>query len=288
MSNLATSRRDFLFGAAAAGASCALPQVANALNCPVGSFEVPGFFGANPNCQEYSAPTQELMAALEALADGEPEPTILVNDENQPDFGDFPVAGLPPLVIETPKVRPTAAPAKRPSKKAEVEPKDKPPTPHVQKRKILAQGEGKLTLVNLRLGERYEGVFRVGRQYDPGELKAIRKIMRDWRNGKQHDIDPRTLDIMAAAHLLLETSEPYILISGYRSPETNAMLRKKSSAVAKNSLHMRGQAADLTLNSRSVAQLVRAGLKVARGGVGSYEKSHFCHMDCGPVRHWVS
>jgi uncharacterized protein YcbK (DUF882 family) len=102
------------------------------------------------------------------------------------------------------------------------------------------------------------------------------------------DIDTRTVDIMAASQTLLETSEPYMLLSGYRSPATNAMLRSRSSGVAKNSLHLKGQAADLRLASRSVGQMARAAAACKAGGVGKYSGSNFVHMDCGPVRSWGS
>ncbi len=77
-----------------------------------------------------------------------------------------------------------------------------------------------------------------------------------------------------------------MLLSGYRSPATNSMLRSRSSGVARNSLHMQGQAADLRLKSRSVAQMARAAAACNAGGVGKYSRSNFVHMDCGPVRVW--
>ena len=86
----------------------------------------------------------------------------------------------------------------------------------------------------------------------------------------------------------MDANEPYMLLSGYRSPETNAMLRRRSSGVAKNSLHMKGQAADLRLGSRSVSQMARAASACRAGGVGRYSRSNFVHMDCGPVRSWGS
>ena len=77
-----------------------------------------------------------------------------------------------------------------------------------------------------------------------------------------------------------------MLLSGYRSPKTNAMLRSRSRGVAKNSLHMRGQAADLRLSSRSVGQMAKAAAVCRGGGVGRYSGSNFVHMDCGTVRTW--
>mgnify|MGYP003641906629 FL=1 len=99
-------------------------------------------------------------------------------------------------------------------------------------------------------------------------------------------MDLRTVDIMAAAHNLMDVNEPYMLLSGYRSPKTNAMLRSRSGGVAKNSLHMRGQAADLRLASRSVNQMAKAASACHGGGVGRYSGSNFVHMDCGAVRSW--
>jgi uncharacterized protein YcbK (DUF882 family) len=117
-------------------------------------------------------------------------------------------------------------------------------------------------------------------------MKEINFFMRDWRTGTKMKMDARTIDIMAASHRLLDVNEPYMLLSGYRSPQTNAMLRSRSSGVARNSLHLKGQAADLRLKSRSVSQMARAAASCASGGVGKYSRSNFVHMDCGPVRSW--
>ena len=110
--------------------------------------------------------------------------------------------------------------------------------------------------------------------------------MRDWRTDGIKKIDRRAVDIIAASHNMLEADSPFLMLSGYRSPKTNAMLRSRSSAVARNSLHMQGQAADLRLNGRSVAQISRAAISCSAGGVGKYSRSNFVHMDCGPVRIW--
>ena len=137
-----------------------------------------------------------------------------------------------------------------------------------------------------RTGERIDTVYWIEGEYIREALREIAIFMRDWRNGKTLGIDTRTIDIMAASHNLLDASEPYLLLSGYRSPETNAMLRSRSSGVARNSLHLRGQAADLRLSSRSVSQIARAAASCRAGGVGRYSGSNFVHMDCGPVRSW--
>ncbi|MDU8911572.1 YcbK family protein [Aestuariicoccus sp. MJ-SS9] len=137
-----------------------------------------------------------------------------------------------------------------------------------------------------RTGERLDMIYWIEGDYIADAVKEVTYFMRDWRTNDIKNIDLRTVDIMAAAHNLMDVSEPYMLLSGYRSPRTNAMLRARSSGVAKNSLHLKGQAADLRLNSRSVGQMARAAAACKAGGVGSYSRSDFVHMDCGPVRSW--
>ena len=141
-------------------------------------------------------------------------------------------------------------------------------------------------MVSPRTGERLDTIYWIEGDYIPEALNEITTFMRDWRTDQTYEIDRRTLDIMAASHNLLDATEPYTLLSGYRSPKTNAMLRRRSSGVAKNSRHMIGQAGDLRLGSRSVEQIYRAALACNGGGVGRYSRSNFVHMDCGPVRAW--
>ena len=151
------------------------------------------------------------------------------------------------------------------------------------------KGAGDIRRVRMysgRTGESIDTIYWVNGEYIPEVLKEINHFMRDWRNAKTVKMDPRNFDVIAAAHRLMDVNEPYMLLSGYRSPETNAMLRSKSSGVAKNSLHMKGQAADLRLKSRSVGQMARAAKACSGGGVGTYSRSNFVHMDCGPVRSW--
>ncbi|EPX78412.1 exported protein [Salipiger mucosus DSM 16094] len=143
-------------------------------------------------------------------------------------------------------------------------------------------------MYSARTGEKLDMIYWVEGQYITDALNEINYFMRDWRTDDVKNIDARTIDIMTAAHNLLDVSEPYMLISGYRSPKTNAMLRRRSSGVAKNSRHLRGEAADLHLGSRSVNQMARAAQACRAGGVGRYSGSDFVHMDCGPVRSWGS
>lgn len=153
----------------------------------------------------------------------------------------------------------------------------------------LLKGAGDIRRIRMtsgRTGESIDTIYWIEGEYIPEVMKEINHFMRDWRSGDSVKIDARTIDIMAASHRLLDVNEPYMLLSGYRCPKTNAMLRSKSRGVAKNSLHMKGQAADLRLQSRSVGQMAKAASACASGGVGRYSRSNFVHMDCGPVRSW--
>jgi len=144
----------------------------------------------------------------------------------------------------------------------------------------------RLRMVSPRTGERIDTIYWIEGKYIREALNEITLFMRDWRTNETRGIDHRTIDIMAASHNLLNASEPYTLLSGYRSPKTNAMLRSRSGGVAKKSRHLVGEAADLRLGSRSVNQIYQAGVACGAGGVGRYSGSNFVHMDCGPVRSW--
>ncbi|SHG29549.1 YcbK family protein [Cognatishimia maritima] len=144
----------------------------------------------------------------------------------------------------------------------------------------------RLRMYSGRTGESIDTIYWIEGDYIKEAIKEINYFMRDWRTDSVKNIDIRTLDIMAASHNLLDAGDPYMMLSGYRSPQTNSMLRSRSRGVAKNSLHMQGQAADLRLGSRSVNQIAKAAAACRAGGVGRYSGSNFVHMDCGPVRTW--
>jgi uncharacterized protein YcbK (DUF882 family) len=153
----------------------------------------------------------------------------------------------------------------------------------------LLRGAGDIRRIRMysgRTGESMDTIYWLEGDYIPEAMKEINHFMRDWRTSETKTMDGRTVDIMAASHRLLDVSEPFMLLSGYRCPATNAMLRSHSRGVARNSLHMKGQAADLRLKSRSVSQMAKAAEACASGGVGRYYGSNFVHMDCGAVRHW--
>ena len=146
----------------------------------------------------------------------------------------------------------------------------------------------RISMSSVRTGESINTIYWIEGDYIRDAVKEINYFMRDWRTDDVHGIDLRTIDIMAASHNMLDATEPYTLLSGYRSPATNALLRSRSRGVAKNSRHLLGQAADLQLKSRSVSQMFRAAKACRGGGVGRYSRCNFVHMDCGPVRTWGS
>jgi uncharacterized protein YcbK (DUF882 family) len=144
----------------------------------------------------------------------------------------------------------------------------------------------RIRMYNGRAGESLDMIYWIEGDYIRPALDEINYFFRDWRDNTQHSIDSRTIDILTASHRLMETDEPYTLLSGYRSPATNALLRSRSSGVARNSRHLVGEAADVQLQSRSVGQMFQAARACNAGGVGRYSRSNFVHMDCGPVRSW--
>jgi uncharacterized protein YcbK (DUF882 family) len=153
----------------------------------------------------------------------------------------------------------------------------------------IIKGAGDIRVINLsnpRTGEKLRSVYWVEGEYIPEVMVEIDHIMRDWRTDQKHRIAPAVVDIMSAAHRLLDTREPYTLFSGYRSPQTNRMLRSKSRGVANNSYHIKGMAADLHLDGRSVRQIAGAAQSLGAGGVGRYSRSNFVHMYSGPRRDW--
>ena len=153
----------------------------------------------------------------------------------------------------------------------------------------LLRGAGDIRKLNMysgRTGEHLDMIYWVDGDYIPDALHEVNRFMRDWRTDSAINMDTRAVDILAASHRMLETDTPYLLLSGYRSPKTNAMLRSKSRSVARNSLHMKGQAADIRIEGRSVSQISRAAIACSAGGVGKYSRSNFVHMDCGDIRVW--
>jgi uncharacterized protein YcbK (DUF882 family) len=140
---------------------------------------------------------------------------------------------------------------------------------------------------NLHTGETLDAVYWEAGQYVPQALAKAMQVMRDWRNGDEHVMDPRLFDVLHAIRSKLEINRPFQLISGYRSPATNAMLHAESSQVAARSQHLIGKASDIRIEGVELANLHRAALSLKAGGVGFYPVSNFVHVDVGPVRQWA-
>ena len=124
-------------------------------------------------------------------------------------------------------------------------------------------------------------------KYIPGALAEISYALRDYRSGEVYPIAPKILDLLHRIGRKLNTDCHFELYSGYRSPKTNAMLRQRDTGVAAHSLHMDGEAVDITLPGRSLDQLHHVALEMQAGGVGYYPDANFLHVDVGRVRQWV-
>lgn len=143
-----------------------------------------------------------------------------------------------------------------------------------------------LSLIHTHTGETLSTVYFENNQYIATELSRINWLLRDFRTGDVHPIDPAVLDILADLRALAGRDEPYEVISGYRSPKTNAELRRRSSGVAEHSLHLEGRAIDVRLPGFPTERLHGLALGMQRGGVGFYPRSDFIHLDNGRVRQW--
>jgi uncharacterized protein YcbK (DUF882 family) len=129
-------------------------------------------------------------------------------------------------------------------------------------------------------------VYWADGQYVSDSLADVNRLMRDHRSGEIYEIDRRLLDLLCELHLRMDSSVHFELISGFRSPATNAALRSKSQGVAENSLHTRGMAADIRLPKAKLASLRNTALAMKAGGVGYYPASQFIHVDVGRIRTW--
>jgi uncharacterized protein YcbK (DUF882 family) len=144
----------------------------------------------------------------------------------------------------------------------------------------------RLKFYNLHTDERLDAEYFAGGRYLPDALDAIDHILRDFRRNEVKAIDPHLLDLLHALNGRLDTTEPFDVISGYRSPLTNAMLHANSEGVAAHSLHIEGKAIDIRVPGRDLATLHKVALAMRAGGVGYYPRSDFVHVDTGRVRQW--
>ena len=146
-----------------------------------------------------------------------------------------------------------------------------------------------LSFFNTHTGERLKAAYCCGGVYRPEALQDINHILRDFRANEIKAIDPRVLDLLHELNGTLETDQPFHIISGYRSPQTNALLRERGGAttgVASHSLHQVGQAIDIRVPGVTLDHLRGAARSLKIGGVGYYPSSNFVHVDVGRVRYW--
>jgi len=145
----------------------------------------------------------------------------------------------------------------------------------------------RLRLFNTHTNEHIDVVYREGDDYVPEALDQLNHFLRDTRTGDVHEFDPKLFDLLTDLEASVGEPDAEInVVCGYRTPQTNRMLRQRSRRVAKHSLHMQAMAMDIRLPGVTTAELRDAALSLGRGGVGYYRKKAFVHVDVGPVRQW--
>jgi len=157
-----------------------------------------------------------------------------------------------------------------------------PSTPVV----VRPSSERLLSVQVVNTGESWSGVYWREGTYLPEAMQRLDTLFRDYRVGAVTRMDPALYDQMWEIHQRVDSSEPWRVISAYRSPRTNAAVRKARGGVARNSFHIEGRALDIDLADRSVRAIRQAATSLQAGGVGQYPRSDFVHIDTGPVRNW--
>ena len=151
---------------------------------------------------------------------------------------------------------------------------------------ISASDARSLSLYHTHTDKRISATYYVAGAYDEAALHDLNEFLADFRTGDVTEIDPGVFDILFEIQKRLDSSGEYQVISAYRSPETNEMLRKRSGGVARNSQHLLGKAIDVRLTGVDTAELRDTALALKRGGVGYYRDLDFVHVDTGRVRRW--
>ncbi len=147
-------------------------------------------------------------------------------------------------------------------------------------------GAKSVAFFNLHTGERLKAEYWANGAYVPEALEAVNRVLRDYRNNEVHAIDPGLLDLLHTLQAVIVSNPEVQVISGYRSPATNARMHEHSAGVAAHSLHMVGQAIDIRLADVKLDRLHGAALAMRAGGVGYYPSLDFVHVDVGRVRQW--
>ncbi|MBK1718248.1 YcbK family protein [Thiocystis violacea] len=144
-----------------------------------------------------------------------------------------------------------------------------------------------LSFYHMHTEDRIDITYRIGEVYQRPAIQRLNQFFRDFRTGDATAMDPRLFDLLYDLKLSLDEPDArFNVISAYRSPATNTKLRRTSSGVARNSLHLRGQAIDIRLPGSSIRRVGNAAVALGRGGVGYYSRSDFVHLDTGNVRKW--
>ena len=159
---------------------------------------------------------------------------------------------------------------------------------HITAHSAFAAEERRIELYNIHTKKTIDIVFKRDGKFVPDALQELNEFLKDWRRGVATKMDPALFDLIWEMHRELGSKKPIHVISGYRSPKTNAMLRKTRGGQAERSRHMTGQAMDIHFPDVSAKQLRNSALIRERGGVGYYPTSAipFVHVDTGNVRHW--
>ena len=150
----------------------------------------------------------------------------------------------------------------------------------------LSSLERSLSLYNAQTEESLDTVYWYRGIYLPSALAEINYLLRDYRVGETKPINTNLLDLLHVVHKTSKSHHPFHVVSGYRSPATNDLLRKRGKGVAKNSLHILGKAVDIYLPDVDLSSLRRVAMKSRGGGVGYYPSAGFVHLDVGRVRYW--
>jgi uncharacterized protein YcbK (DUF882 family) len=143
-----------------------------------------------------------------------------------------------------------------------------------------------VSFVHTHTGEKLTAAYWKDGEYQPEVLQQVNHLLRDFRTNEVHAIDPALLDVLFDLRTKVGSDRAFHVISAYRSPQTNEMLRRSSNGVAEHSMHMLGKAIDIRLESFPTARLAEVARSLRRGGVGYYAASDFVHVDTGRVRYW--
>lgn len=159
-------------------------------------------------------------------------------------------------------------------------------TPVVFAKPNPAKGVRSVAFLNTHTGEKLKADFWVDGEYQSDVLSDIDRVLRDHRSDEVRKMDPALINLLHRLTKTLGSRKPVEVVSAYRSPATNAKLRSRSGAVAKNSYHTRGMAVDIRLPDRKLSDVYHAARSLDAGGVAFYQRSDFVHVDVGPARTW--